>query len=340
MKRSLVSKSLMAAAICAAVLALPSAALASSISGTVTAPGGAGIQGVEVCPSQPGGFEAPCAQTDPSGHYKTDPLGGGNYILRFSAERANLRYVSEFYDDKPYYWEADLFNLGPAEDKTLDAELAEGGSIGGTVTDETTGLPIAGVSACAIDEEGVPSRCADTDSNGEYLLNGLSSGSYYLDYRGRNRVNYLEERYKNPEGEGTGTAVEVTAPLTTSNINVKLSPGAQILGHVKEVGTGSPLGERPRLRARRASLTVTRPVNRPMRPGTTRCGAFRPVPTSSPLASNTRRSAATRPSGSGGRGPRPARMRLRSRSRRRKRAPGSTASCPPGISRRGPNRCR
>jgi len=244
MKRSRVSKISLALAVCGVLLALPSIASASSISGTVTALGGGPIQGVEVCPTpRPYTFETSCVETGPTGQYRYEGLPGGNYIVYFSANRANLKYVSEFYDHKAYSWEAeaDLFELGPAEDKALNVELAEGGSISGIVTDEATELPIPGIRACALDHEGIPRRCSDTNASGEYQLNGLPTGAYDVEYEGGNRVNYLREFYEDAETWAQATDVNVTAPTTTSNIDAKLSPGAQILGHVSEVGTGAPL---------------------------------------------------------------------------------------------------
>lgn len=242
MKRSRVSKFLLSAAVGTAALALPSAALASSISGTVTAvSGGAPIPGVEVCfTPQPYNFEvSPCAVTGPTGQYRYEGLPGGNYIVYFSTDRANLKYASEYYDDKAHYLEAGLFPLGAAEDKTLNAELAEGGSISGTVTDEA-GVPIAGVGVCASEPQG--DRCSDTDASGKYQINGLRPGEYRVEYEGGNNVNYLREPYRDPEGsEGPATPVEVTASTTTPNIDVKMAPGAQILGQVSEVGTGASL---------------------------------------------------------------------------------------------------
>jgi hypothetical protein len=243
MKRSRVSKIFLASAVCGVLLALPSIASASSISGTVTAPGGVPIQGVEVCPTpRPYTFETSCVETGPTGQYRYEGLPGGNYIVYFSANRANLKYVSEFYDHKAYSWEADLFELGSAEDKALNVELAEGGSISGIVTDEATELSIPGIRTCAIDHEGIPRRCSDTNANGEYQLNGLPTGAYDVEYEGGNRVNYLREFYKDAETWAQATDVNVTASETTPNINAKLTPGAQILGHVSEVGTGTPLG--------------------------------------------------------------------------------------------------
>ena len=79
MKRSHASKFFLASVVCAAFLVLPSDALASSISGTVTASGGVPIPGVEVCPTpQPYTFETSCVETGPTGQYKYDGLQGGN----------------------------------------------------------------------------------------------------------------------------------------------------------------------------------------------------------------------------------------------------------------------
>jgi hypothetical protein len=230
----------MLAVLAALAAVAPALATAGSISGTVTdSVSHTGIQGVEVCPiPQPYTFEiASCAVTGPSGQYRYDGLPASNYIIYFSADRANLKYVSEYYDGKASYQEAELFNLGPAEDKTLDVDLAEGGSISGTATDETTTQPIAGLRACAIDHEGIPGRCADTGPSGEYQLNGLRSGVYNVEYEGGNRVNYLSEFYEDAETWAAAKDVTVTAPATVPGIDAKLAPGAQILGHVSEVGT-------------------------------------------------------------------------------------------------------
>ncbi|HEU4393384.1 MAG TPA: carboxypeptidase-like regulatory domain-containing protein [Solirubrobacterales bacterium] len=231
-------------ALCGALgLAAPSLATAGSVAGTVTAAGGGGIPGVEVCfRPEPEAFETVCAQTGSGGQYKAENLPGAKYVVRFDAEPANLNYVSEYYNDAVSYFDLDLFNLGPGENVGgLDAELAAGGSVGGTVTEEGTGLPIAGIRACAIDHEGIPMRCANTGAAGQYQLNGLPTGTYSVEYEGGNRVNYLREFYEDAETWAEATDVVVTAPGTTvSGIDAELAPGAQVLGHVSEVGSGAP----------------------------------------------------------------------------------------------------
>jgi hypothetical protein len=233
-----------AVALCGALgMAVPSLAAAGSASGTVTAAGGGGIAGIQVCfRPEPEFFETICAQTGAGGQYKAENLPGAKYVVRFDAEPANLNYVSEYYDDAISYFELDFFTLGAGQDvQGLDAELAVGGSIAGTVTDEGTGQPIAGIRACARDGEGFDRRCAFSGPTGQYQLNGLPAGSYNVEYEGGNRVNYLREFYEDAETWAQAEDVAVTVAATTEGIDAKLAPGAQILGHVSEIGSGVPL---------------------------------------------------------------------------------------------------
>jgi hypothetical protein len=230
-----------AVALCAALgMAVPSLAAAGSVAGTVSAAGGGGISGVQVCfRPQPEAFETICATTGPGGAYKADGLPGATYVVRFDAEPANLVYVSEYYDDAVSYFDLDHFTLGFGQDfQGLNAELAVGGAIGGTLTEDGTGLPVAGVRACAIDSQGIPLRCAGSGPTGAYQLNGLPSGTYNVEYEGGNRVNYLREFYEDADEWAAATDLTVTAPATTGSIDAKLAPGAQILGRVTEMGTG------------------------------------------------------------------------------------------------------
>jgi hypothetical protein len=220
----------------------PAAAQASSISGTVTDENThAGIPGIEVCPNTYG-VETECVETGSSGAYSLTGLPAGEYKVYFSAYRDNLKYVSEFYDNEQYAWEADALALASGEDLAgIDAELAEGGSITGSVSDETTDEPIAEIEVCAIDSQGLSQRCVLSGDDGTYALHGLRSGNYNVEYEGWNRVNYLTEFYEDTDVWAQAVDLTVSAPETVSGIDAKLAPGAQILGHVSEVGTGVPL---------------------------------------------------------------------------------------------------
>jgi len=219
----------------------PTLAAAATVSGTVGDESThAGIAGVDACfRPQPEAFEARCDETDSAGHYEVTDLPEGKYAVHFSADRNNLKYVSEYYDNASDYFEMDLFTLGSAN-ATIDAELAQGGSIAGTLTDEASGLPVAGVRACAMDSHGFWPRCVDSAADGAYRLNGIPSGVYSVEYEGGNRVNYLHEFYEDAETWAAATDVTVTAPALTSGIDDELAQGAEILGHVTDPGTGAP----------------------------------------------------------------------------------------------------
>jgi large repetitive protein len=218
----------------------PTAATAGSIGGTVTAEAGGPIAGVRACADpRPEHFDMVCATTDSAGRYLLSDLPGHDYFLRFSTAVDNLDYVDEYYDDVDGE-HADLITLGPDQTLTLDAALAEGGSISGRVTDEADGEPVAGIVACATDSRGFQLRCIHTDPGGEFLINGLPGGSYTVEFEvWFNEVNYQRELYADDEsGE---THVTVVPSMTTSGVEEDVAQGAEVLGRVTDVETGAPL---------------------------------------------------------------------------------------------------
>jgi hypothetical protein len=221
--------------------AAPALVAAATVSGAVGDQSThTGIAGVDACfRPEPETFETRCDETDSAGHYEVADLPEGKYVIRFSADRNNLKYVSEYYDDASNYLEMDLFTLNSAN-ATIDAELAQGGSIAGTLTDEESGLPVAGVRACALDSQGFWPRCVDSDANGVYQLNGIPSGVYSVEYEGGNRVNYLHEFYEDAATWAAATDVTVASPAVTPHIDAELVHGAELLGHVTDPVTGAP----------------------------------------------------------------------------------------------------
>ena len=224
----------------ALAVSAPAMASAASISGTVTTEGGQPIQGVRVCGiAEPEAYEDVCSETDSAGNYQLLELFGTDYRIRFSGEENNLRYVSEWYDNATYFTDVDVFHLGGGN-ATINAALAEGGSIAGIVTDEVTHQPIAGIRACATNSQGWQHRCSFSGADGGYLLNGLPSDAYSVTYEGGNRVNYLREFYEDTETWAQATDVIVTVPAVTAGIDAELAAGAEVLGRVTDPATGAP----------------------------------------------------------------------------------------------------
>jgi hypothetical protein len=247
MKHSRVSKFLLAPAACAAVLVLPSTALAGSISGTVTSdePGNPPIQGVEVCANPaPEAFAMTCAQTGANGTYLLPGLGNASYYVRFSNQTNNLNFVSEFYDDKKEY-PGDLVVIGAVQDQVgIDAELEVGSVIKGVATDADTLGPAVGVGVCASSSTPVYYYdCDVTKVDGSYEITGLTAGEYTVHFAGENAVNYLSQYYEDEEGVSGQSRIALAAKETVTGIDAKLHPGAQIFGRVTELGSELPQGE-------------------------------------------------------------------------------------------------
>jgi hypothetical protein len=203
-------------------MALP----AGQISGTVTsASGKAALKGIEVCATLPGEeFEGEsCETTDAAGEYTIAKLPSGGYHVEFYVPfESGLNYVTQYYNHKPSFSEAELVTVtAPNTTTGIDAELEAGGSIAGKVTDASTGAPVTGAFVCA-GQEGTGSLfggCAITGASGEYSITGLPTGSYKVEFSGRE---YVLQYYSGKLSLSAGDTVLVTAPNTTPGIDAAL----------------------------------------------------------------------------------------------------------------------
>lgn len=232
-------------AVASATMATAPAAMAVSISGTVTdAVSHAPIAGVQVC-ADPAPFasEPRCSETDGAGAYTIDSLAGNSYSVQFSGSLHDLNYVRQYYDGKDS-GPGDVVTVGATEARTgINAEMHEGGLIVGTATDAVSLGPVAGMLVCSFAREGPPvaGGCDHTAANGTYSIVGLPTDEYEVEFLSEDEVNYLDQYW--PEGDGWADAelVSVTAGATTSGIDVALKPGVEISGTVREAGTGQSL---------------------------------------------------------------------------------------------------
>lgn len=238
------SKFVLAMAICGVVLAVPAGASAESISGTVTdETSHLGIAGVEVCPRpEPYQFEVACTQTDADGAYELNGLLPASYYIHFYTYVHDLNYVQESYDDKLGFT-GDLVDVPSGANVTgIDAQLAVGGIVVGTVTNAEVPGPAANVQVCASRSfpEEYFEECGLTGVDGKYAINALPGGEYSVHFGGSNDANFLQATYEDGTTPGLPTKVPVTGATTTSGIDAALMPGAQILGTVTDAGSGVP----------------------------------------------------------------------------------------------------
>ena len=219
----------------------------ASISGTVTsaAPPHSEIPHIEVTAYEKSAPNTAVAHTETSrsGEYDLTDLSEGAYVIGFKvAFGSNLDYAPQFYPEKARFIEAkEVFVHAGNMESGDDAQLVQGASISGTVTDAATSQPLSGVDVIAVAPGGAETLEArtSTDANGNYTLAGLGSGSVDVLFQqlteGKvkpGEVRYIPQFYKEddfPEHISSveelfigALSVEVTIPNTTSGIDAAM----------------------------------------------------------------------------------------------------------------------
>jgi hypothetical protein len=204
----------------------------ATISGRVTsAATGSGLGNVQVRLSGLGGTgeeEERFVTTDGEGYYTLSNLPPGSYVLDFSSFESS--YVAQ----------STTTSVGEGEVDTVNIALREGGKISGTVTSAVNHGGLAKIGVCAFGSNG--GNCASTNSNGEYTVTGLSTGSYKVSFswefseaEGKACVHaaqcppkYLTQYFNNQPSEATANAVGATEGSTTSGINAAMVTAAPV----------------------------------------------------------------------------------------------------------------
>lgn len=195
------------------------------------------IEGAKVCAtssSGPGRWR--CATTDATGEYVITLHESATYDVKFSAPPGSGYLASEYYDGKPSPSEetAVPVTLG-ATTSGIDAQLAEGGRIAGTVTSAPAKAPLAGAEVCALESS---AECVLTNANGEYTISGLAAGGYRVEFFTSDGM-YLPQYWNRKRSASEGQPVPVTLGQTTSGIDAEPEPlkNAAITGDVRDSTT-------------------------------------------------------------------------------------------------------
>lgn len=141
------------------IVALP------SVSGTVTG-GGHPLGGVQVTITPAGGGTPVTAVTDGDGHYVVPGLPAGDHTIVIDAPAGYTGTTT-----RPV-------TVGTADVTGQDFALGRPGALGGTVTQDGTGAPRAGVTV-TLDGPG-GQQVLTTDAEGGYFVDGLAPGSYTI----------------------------------------------------------------------------------------------------------------------------------------------------------------
>ena len=220
------------------------------ISGTVTnAAGGAVIPGLSVQIFSAAGVQMGAFNTNTSGVYTSAGLPAGNYRVRTAATAAQ-NFLDEVWNDIPCVPCAvttgtPVAVAGTVTTLNINFALSPGGSISGTITDAGAGTPVSAVQVLFFDAGGVLLKNAPSDALGNYTVNGLPTGNYFVRTSPNAPTqNYVSQLYNGIPYNGLpliGTPVGVTAGTPHTGVNFALPSGGSLSGTVRDAGTNAPL---------------------------------------------------------------------------------------------------
>ena len=212
-----------------------------SISGTVyNAAGSAGMGSVfvDARSSGSGSGTSGSATSSASGAYTIAGLLPGAYTLSFDPPRAaNLQYGYRSGTGPGYF----TMNQAAAAAQTIttanltarNVRLPAGFKISGKVTQVDGVTPVSRISVKTAGYE----DSTVTDSLGNFVLMGLSPGSYVVDFDpGYTGLNYMSGSYYTGNANKFSTALHSTLAISTasvSGINSRIPAGLKVTGYVK-----------------------------------------------------------------------------------------------------------
>lgn len=221
----------------------------AGIAGRVTDSAGAPLSGVQVTAAAlGGGFAWYYATTDQDGNYSIGGVTPGSYSVCFDAANAQGPaaggYAYQCYDNQPTVDTADPVVVGTSGTVTVNAQLAAGSAITGTVTD-SSGAPVLGESVSAVSLSTGQYVYASTGVDGSYVLPGLAAGSYQVCFHSYASsitppTGYVDQCWQGQEVPNGGTPVQVGTAGVTSGIDARLNVGGELIGTVTD-STGAPV---------------------------------------------------------------------------------------------------
>ena len=218
-----------------------------TISGTVTGAGTGGLPDicVNVVKATDESREVSGTGTGAGGVYTTAPLPAGSYKLSFEDCGSEPNWVTEWWNNQPGFGQATWITIGSSNLTGRNAELAEGNTISGQVTEEGTDKPLAGVciDVFKYDDEGIYLGGGGTDETGNYRTDVLPAGQYKLGIGACDAPEeHVYEWYNDQPSFGAATTVDITYG-DESGINAALARGYRIAGKVTPDGSTTGLSD-------------------------------------------------------------------------------------------------
>ena len=202
-------------------------ALGGSIQGNVTEDGtGAELSGICVTVYDTSYGWVASGETD-SGDYSVTGLRTGDYKVHLWDCDCPAFYISEWYNNETGFADADQVPVteGSVTDE-IDAALALGGCIEGTVTDESTGGPLSDICVDVYDTSHNWAGSGHTDFSGAYCAGGIPEGDYKVDFSDCwPPITYASQWYENEADFYDADLVPVTAGSIRGEIDAALLVG-------------------------------------------------------------------------------------------------------------------
>ena len=214
------------------------------IRGTVTNALGQGTAGICVTATDFDGSTLAGATTQANGDYTIQSLESGAYRVRFAVcGGVGLNLLEEWYLNKDTLAASTPVNVSRDGDTAnIDAQMATGGRIRGTVTAAAGSAPLAGVCVDALTATGDEVGSTTTASDGSYEIARLRSAGYRVQFVACGAANdYVGEFYDDQPTLAGATPIAVTAGEDRSGIDAALTAGARIGGHLTGAGGAGPL---------------------------------------------------------------------------------------------------
>ena len=204
---------------------------ASKISGHVYGPDGkTGLAGLDVWAYRHDGIlgwrrMGEFAETGPSGSYVLGGLAEGPYRIRVKDDVSGDHIAQVYVNAAEVASGTDIWLPASGTVSNIDATLGQAGKISGTML-TTNGLPVSNGTVYVYSWKGTywgPADSSDCilDDNGQYLVGGLSSGTYRVEFHIRDEQ-ILDEYYDDALEVEYGVDIPVVAVSTTRNINAVL----------------------------------------------------------------------------------------------------------------------
>lgn len=194
----------------------------------------------------PNGFTT-YSGSGPDGVFEVTGLQAGTYYVATET----IAYFDEAWDGVPCEIACDPSTGTPisvslgATTTGIDLSLVRLGSIAGTVTDAMSSIPIPDLEVAVYDLSGTSVQYDVTDPAGNYLIEGLLPGDYFVATRAHNQdhSNQIYDGVPCPFScdPTTGTPVTVLMAATTTAVDFSLPPTGGISGTIVDAATGLPI---------------------------------------------------------------------------------------------------